>query len=59
MRAVRLLAYTSAFLLVLGTSMAQAQASRTWVSGVGDDANLQPRSVQDICRRYLGAPAGR
>src|SRR2546421_12780545 len=38
--------------LVLGTS-AQAQASRTWVSGVGDDAN--PCSRTAPCKTFPGA----
>lgn len=35
------------------TSMAQAQASRTWVSGVGDDAN--PCSRTAPCKTWAGA----
>src|SRR5216684_796165 len=40
--------------LALGfTSMANAQASRTWVSGVGDDAN--PCSRTAPCKTFAGA----
>ena len=41
-----------AFLLVM-TSMANAQATRTWVSGVGDDVN--PCSRTAPCKTYAGA----
>src|SRR4030095_12460179 len=34
-------------------SMAQAQATRTWVSGVGDDVN--PCSRTAPCKTYAGA----
>src|SRR5438067_8469076 len=37
----------------LGTSMAFAQATRTWVSGVGDDAN--PCSRTAPCKTFAGA----
>jgi hypothetical protein len=37
----------------LGTSMAYAQATRTWVSGVGDDAN--PCSRTAPCKTFAGA----
>src|SRR5258707_2030641 len=41
-------------LLALGfTSMANAQATRTWVSGVGDDAN--PCSRTAPCKTFAGA----
>jgi hypothetical protein len=43
-----LVTFTLAF-----TSMAQAQASRTWVSGVGDDAN--PCSRTAPCKTFAGA----
>lgn len=39
--------------LALGTSTAYAQASRTWVSGVGDDAN--PCSRTAPCKTFAGA----
>src|SRR6266498_3500884 len=42
----------AAFLLTV-TSMANAQASRTWVSGVGDDAN--PCSRTAPCKTFAGA----
>src|SRR5688572_5171554 len=38
---------------VMGTSVASAQASRTWVSGVGDDAN--PCSRTAPCKTFAGA----
>src|SRR5437773_2607473 len=44
------------FLTVIGTgisSLAQAQATRTWVSGVGDDAN--PCSRTAPCKTFAGA----
>src|SRR5437879_9723988 len=37
----------------LGAGAAQAQASRTWVSGVGDDAN--PCSRTAPCKTFAGA----
>src|SRR5438552_17814514 len=40
-------------LLVFGTVMMQAQASRTWVSGVGDDVN--PCSRTAPCKTFAGA----
>jgi hypothetical protein len=39
--------------LLLPTAPAQAQASRTWVSGVGDDAN--PCSRTAPCKTFAGA----
>src|SRR5947209_4978278 len=39
--------------LVLGGSIAFAQATRTWVSGVGDDAN--PCSRTAPCKTFAGA----
>jgi len=39
--------------LLLSASMAQAQATRTWVSGVGDDAN--PCSRTAPCKTFAGA----
>src|SRR5438270_12451242 len=41
-----------AFILAVSSS-ARAQASRTWVSGVGDDAN--PCSRTAPCKTYAGA----
>ncbi len=38
---------------MLSVGTAQAQASRTWVSGVGDDAN--PCSRTAPCKTYAGA----
>ena len=40
-------------LIVLATGSAQAQATRTWVSGVGDDAN--PCSRTAPCKTFAGA----
>ncbi len=40
-------------LLLLSASVASAQASRTWVSGVGDDAN--PCSRTAPCKTFAGA----
>src|SRR5262249_23744274 len=49
-----LLAIVGALLLpLLDTAPAQAQASRTWVSGVGDDAN--PCSRTAPCKTFAGA----
>src|SRR5260370_13215271 len=39
--------------LIIGTSSANAQASRTWVSGVGDDANPCTRTAP--CKTFAGA----
>jgi len=39
--------------LVLGTTIMNAQATRTWVSGVGDDAN--PCSRTAPCKTFAGA----
>ena len=41
-----------AFTIAL-SAMAQAQATRTWVSGVGDDVN--PCSRTAPCKTYAGA----
>jgi hypothetical protein len=41
------------FSLALGTSPASAQATRTWVSGVGDDVN--PCSRTAPCKTFAGA----
>lgn len=38
---------------ILGTSLASAQATRTWVSGVGDDVN--PCSRTAPCKTFAGA----
>jgi len=40
-------------LAVVGTPLAHAQATRTWVSGVGDDAN--PCSRTAPCKTFAGA----
>src|SRR6185295_11044418 len=45
----------AAFVLTV-TSMASAQATRTWVSGVGDDAN--PCSRTAPCKTFAGGPTG-
>src|SRR3979490_1129091 len=39
--------------LVLNVATAEAQATRTWVSGVGDDAN--PCSRTAPCKTFAGA----
>src|SRR5947207_7761304 len=39
--------------LAFGTAMMHGQASRTWVSGVGDDAN--PCSRTAPCKTFAGA----
>ncbi|HEY0570963.1 MAG TPA: hypothetical protein VGD16_05450 [Enterovirga sp.] len=41
------------FVVVAGSSLAHAQATRTWVSGVGDDAN--PCSRTAPCKTFAGA----
>src|SRR5271156_1681839 len=41
------------FMICILSSAAQAQATRTWVSGVGDDAN--PCSRTAPCRTFAGA----
>jgi hypothetical protein len=55
MNKVRVAVQTSVFaVIVLATcSFAQAQATRTWVSGVGDDAN--PCSRTAPCKTFAGA----
>jgi hypothetical protein len=52
---IRLLQLTAALLMVAAfqVSQAQAQASRTWVSGVGDDVN--PCSRTAPCKTFAGA----
>ena len=52
LRTTALLAFTHAG-LCLQTAAGQAQASRTWVSGVGDDAN--PCSRTAPCKTFAGA----
>lgn len=44
---------TCAVFIMALTSLAQAQATRTWVSGVGDDVN--PCSRTAPCKTYAGA----
>ncbi|MEO7273149.1 MAG: hypothetical protein ABIX28_21140, partial [Vicinamibacterales bacterium] len=51
-RAVRS-AFAFGACLFLGSSIASAQATRTWVSGVGDDAN--PCSRTAPCKTFAGA----
>ena len=46
-------ALTCAIFIVALSSIAQAQATRTWVSGVGDDVN--PCSRTAPCKTYAGA----
>jgi len=53
-RSLFFFAFFAAALFVCGmTSPAQAQATRTWVSGGGDDANVCSRSLP--CRTFAGA----
>src|SRR5215470_14136181 len=40
-------------IVVVGTGMMYGQASRTWVSGVGDDVN--PCSRTALCKTWAGA----
>jgi hypothetical protein len=50
----RFIIYSLAAVLVIGVaSVAQGQATRTWVSGVGDDVN--PCSRTAPCKTYAGA----
>ena len=51
MRKVNLLACLA--IVLLGSTLVSAQASRTWVSGVGDDAN--PCSRTAPCKTFAGA----
>src|SRR5688572_32386552 len=54
MRRIALLAVvTGLFLPFLASLPAHAQATRTWVSGVGDDAN--PCSRTAPCKTFAGA----
>src|SRR5688572_24992148 len=51
---LRIVRRTLTLALMLGTTtLAEAQASRTWVSGVGDDAN--PCSRTAPCKTFAGA----
>src|ERR1700709_963455 len=52
-KAISAIAAAIAFLFVLSSAPAQAQATRTWVSGVGDDAN--PCSRTAPCKTFPGA----
>jgi len=53
-RLVSLLAITGAFLISMLTAVpSYAQATRTWISGVGDDAN--PCSRTAPCKTFAGA----
>src|SRR5437870_9877862 len=47
------LLWTIAMALLFFTSVAHGQATRTWVSGVGDDAN--PCSRTAPCKTFAGA----
>src|SRR5215467_10123026 len=51
MRKVNILAIFA--IVLLSTTLMHAQASRTWVSGVGDDAN--PCSRTAPCKTFAGA----
>jgi hypothetical protein len=52
-KTISAIAAAIAFLFVLSSAPAQAQASRTWVSGVGDDLN--PCSRTAPCKTFQGA----
>lgn len=45
--------YLLIYLVIVGSSVVMAQATRTWVSGVGDDAN--PCSRTAPCKTFAGA----
>ena len=49
----RLILLAGAFAMLAFSSLASAQATRTWVSGVGDDAN--PCSRTAPCKTFAGA----
>ena len=53
MKRLTLTLLSGALFTLLFTSLAQAQATRTWVSGVGDDAN--PCSRTAPCKTFAGA----
>ena len=54
MRRIALLAIATGFLVpLLASAPASAQATRTWVSGVGDDVN--PCSRTAPCKTFAGA----
>jgi len=54
MRQIALVAIAAGFVVpLLASAPAQAQATRTWVSGVGDDAN--PCSRTAPCKTFAGA----
>src|SRR5258707_5392185 len=46
-------AFSIVIAILLGSTLVSAQASRTWVSGVGDDAN--PCSRTAPCKTFAGA----
>src|SRR4051812_24281328 len=50
---IRFLATATVFAGLLVTAEANAQATRTWISGVGDDAN--PCSRTAPCKTFAGA----
>lgn len=52
-RAILKLWFVATFAMLMIASSAQAQATRTWVSGVGDDAN--PCSRTAPCKTFAGA----
>src|ERR1700730_8489913 len=53
MRRIALFALLIGLVPFLASAPAQAQATRTWVSGVGDDAN--PCSRTAPCKTFAGA----
>ena len=55
MRRIALLALVAGVVPFMASAPASAQATRTWVSGVGDDAN--PCSRTAPCKTFAGAPS--
>src|SRR5258706_15316188 len=53
MRRVMLIVFGAVLVSVMYVGAAQAQATRTWVSGVGDDAH--PCSRTAPCKTFAGA----
>ena len=54
MRDFRIIILLSTGALFALAALLAAQATRTWVSGVGDDANPEPYgALQDICRCHI------
>jgi hypothetical protein len=53
MKKILVRAFATAAVIMVSGSLARAQATRTWVSGVGDDAN--PCSRTAPCKTFAGA----